>query len=176
MKQSAGLLLYRGNPDNYEVLLVHPGGPYWAKKDAGVWSIPKGEFGQDEDPLTAVKREFSEETGQPAPAGKFIDLGQAKQSGGKVVFAWAIQADIDASTVRSNTLTIEWPPRSNSQLEIPEVDRAGWFTFDVAVTRIVKGQVPLLESLAVRLGTALPESNSTNSSGNGTHPVQTLLF
>jgi predicted NUDIX family NTP pyrophosphohydrolase len=146
-KRSAGLLLYRQRRDSLEVFLVHPGGPFWAKKDLGAWSIPKGEYAENEDPLTAARREFQEETGFPAP-GDCLELGQIKQAGGKLVSAWAAPGDCDPEKVVSNLCQIEWPPRSGRTLEIPEVDRAAWFTLDEARRRILPTQLPFLERLA----------------------------
>ncbi len=129
-----------------EVLLVHPGGPFWAKKDLGAWSVPKGEFTAGEDALEAARREFEEETGFPL-SGRFIQLAPVKQSGGKVVQVWAVEGDCDASAVRSNTFSMEWPPRSGKEQEFPEIDRAEWFTIDVAKQKILKGQIPFIEEL-----------------------------
>ena len=120
-KLSAGLLMFRRRENAVEVFLVHPGGPYWSKKDAGAWTIPKGEYEEPEDPLEAAKREFEEETGI-APRGDFLPLGQIRQAGGKLVTAWAFEADCDASAIRSNTFSLEWPPRSGKMREFPEVD------------------------------------------------------
>jgi len=145
-KQSAGLLMYRRRGGAVEVFLVHPGGPFWAKKDAAAWSIPKGEFAADEDPLAAAQREFVEETGL-SPSGPFAALAPIKQTGGKTVVAWAVEGDCDPAAVRSNTFTMEWPPRSGRRQEFPEVDRAEWLTLAVARDKIHKGQVPLLEEL-----------------------------
>lgn len=145
-KKSAGLLLYRKHNSTLEVFLVHPGGPFWAKKDDGAWSIPKGEIAEDEDPLAAAKREFYEETGVQID-GDFIALAPVKQAGGKTVYAWAIEADCDAQAIKSNTFSIEWPPRSGRRQEFPEVDRASWFTLDEAKQKILKGQLSLLEEL-----------------------------
>ena len=158
MKQSAGILLYRDHGQGIEVLLVHPGGPFWARKDAGAWSIPKGEFLENEEPFAAAKREFNEELGLPVPDGPTIDLGSVRQSGSKTVFAWAIQADLDASVVVSNTFDLEWPPKSGEMKQFPEIDRAGWYTLDIAQARMVKGQVPLLKKLTEVLQVALPEA------------------
>ena len=149
-RQSAGLLMYRRHSGRIEVFLVHPGGPFWARKDRGAWSIPKGEFGDEEDPLTAARREFEEETGFSA-AGEFMPLGPVKQSGGKVVHAWACAGDCDPTDIRSNTFSMEWPPRSGKQQEFPEVDRADWFTLEQAREKILKSQLPLLEQLATLL-------------------------
>ena len=148
-KRSAGLLLFRENAAVLEVLLVHPGGPFWAKKDEGAWSIPKGELGDDEEPLTAAKREFQEEMGV-SPAGEFIPLELVKQPGGKLVFAWALQADFDTSGLKSNMFSMEWPPKSGRQQEFPEIDRAGWFPIETARTKILKGQAGLLDQLLDR--------------------------
>ena len=145
-KQSAGLLMYRRRGGAVEVFLVHPGGPFWAKKDAAAWSIPKGEFADDEDPLAAAQREFAEETGL-TPSGPFTALTPIKQTGGKTVQAWAVEGDCDPASVRSNTFTMEWPPRSGRRQEFPEVDRAEWFTLDVARNKTHKGQVALINQL-----------------------------
>jgi len=170
-KQSAGLLLYKRKGEDIEVLLVHPGGPFWAKKDAGAWSIPKGEFEDGEEPLEAARREFAEELGSPAPQGEWVSLGEAKQSGGKVVHAWALESDFDASHISSNTITIDWPPRSGKQVEIPEVDKAAWVALVDARAKIVKGQILLLEALANHIGQVMPE---IPVQGEGT--AQTSLF
>ena len=147
-KQSAGLLIYRRAAGRIEVFLVHPGGPFWAKKDAGAWSIPKGELTDVEQPLDAARREFEEETGLPAPADReFVPLTPIRQSSGKTVHAWACEGDCDPANVRSNTFSMEWPPRSGRQQEFPEVDRAAWFTLEEAREKVVKGQVGLLEEL-----------------------------
>lgn len=144
-KQSAGILLYRRKPA-LEVFLVHPGGPFWANKDLGSWTIPKGEIGDAEDQLAAARREFFEETGWTA-GGHFLPLGEVKQSGVKIVSAWAVDGDADPATLRSNTCFIEWPPRSGKQLEVPEVDRGVWFTIGEARQRILKGQRAFLDRL-----------------------------
>jgi predicted NUDIX family NTP pyrophosphohydrolase len=151
-RRSAGIALYRRTGPELEVLLVHPGGPLWARRDAGVWSIPKGEYSDDEEPEAAARREFTEELGAPVPAGELIDLGEVRQPGGKLVRAWAAAGDLDAGQVRSNTFALEWPPRSGRVREYPEVDRAGWFTLEQARERINSGQVPLLERLEHALG------------------------
>lgn len=145
--QSAGILLHRGWGDGLEVLLVHPGGPMWARRDAGAWSIPKGEYAAGEDPLAAARREFEEELGAPAPAGAAADLGEIRQRAGKRVRGWAVPGDLDAGAIVSNTCQVEWPPRSGRLIEIPEVDRAEWFTLDVAREKINPGQVALLDRL-----------------------------
>lgn len=149
-KKSAGILLYRFRETVLEVFLVHPGGPFWAKKDARAWSIPKGEFEEDEDALNAAKREFQEETGF-AVAGNFIALSPLRQAGGKLVFAWAVEGDCDPAKIRSNAFSIEWPPRSGRHKEFPEVDRAGWFPLKMAGEKISKGQAGFLDELKRRL-------------------------
>ena len=155
-KNSAGILLHRLRGSGIEVFLVHPGGPFWATKDAGAWSIPKGEFEAGEDPLEAAKREFKEETGF-AVAGNFIELTPVKQPGGKVVYAWAVMGDCEADSIKSNTFSLEWPPRSGKRKEFPEVDRAGWFTPEVAREKILKGQLNFLEELKRKI-----ENNSVS--------------
>ena len=149
-KKSAGLLLFRETGGKLEVLLAHPGGPFWTKKDDGAWSIPKGEMAEDEDPLAAAQREFEEEMGA-FPEGEFIALDAVKQPGGKLVCAWALRADFDPAQLKSNTFSIEWPPKSGKQKEFPEVDRAGWFLIDAARTKILKGQAALLDQLQAKL-------------------------
>ncbi len=151
-KTSAGLLLYRHRAE-LEVFLVHPGGPFWAKKDAGAWSLPKGEFIDGEDPLHAAQREFTEETGLMID-GEFRRLDPVKQSAGKIVYAWALEADCDVAKVRSNYFAAEWPPRSGRMQQFPEIDRAEWFNLAEARRRIVKGQIALLEQLLSALGPA----------------------
>ncbi len=150
-KRSAGLLVFRFDGAQLEVLLVHPGGPFWANKDEGAWSIPKGEFDDLEDPLAAAKREFEEELGN-VPEGDFLPLEPVKQAGGKTVVAWAIEADFDVRAMTSNTFRMEWPPRSGRMQEFPEVDRAAWFAGEQARRKILKGQLPLLDGLAKQVG------------------------
>ena len=150
-KRSAGLLLYRRGAHGLEVFLVHPGGPFWAKKDLGAWSIPKGEYGEDEDPLAAARREFTEETGF-AVSGPFVELGTIRQASGKLVSAWAVEGDCDPAALVSNLCEIEWPPRSGRRLEIPEVDRGEWFSLEGAGQRILDSQRPLLELLVQKIG------------------------
>ena len=145
-KKSAGLLMYRRRQSGLEVFLVHPGGPFWARRDEGAWSIPKGEYASGEDPLDTARREFQEETGFEGE-GDFIPLTPRKQPSGKVISAWALEGDCDASLIKSNTFSMEWPPRSGRQQEFPEVDRAGWFTVPAAKEKILKGQVPFLNEL-----------------------------
>jgi predicted NUDIX family NTP pyrophosphohydrolase len=145
-KQSAGILPFRGSNADLEVFLVHPGGPFWAKKDAGAWSIAKGEYSEDENALRAAKREFEEETGG-AVSGDLISLGEVKQAGGKVVKAWALKHDLDPATLKSNTFRLEWPPRSGKIQEYPEVDSGAWFSLAVARKKIVKAQEEFLTRL-----------------------------
>ena len=145
-KISAGLLLYRVRQGAPEVFLVHPGGPFWAKKDAGAWSIPKGEASPGEDLLAAAQREFREETGLDI-GGHFRALVPIRQSSGKLVHAWAVEGDCDADTIRSNTFEMEWPPRSGQRQEVPEVDRAAWLDLPTARVKILKGQLGLLDQL-----------------------------
>ena len=147
MRTSAGILLHRPTPDGREVLIGHMGGPFWAKKDAGAWSIPKGEYGAGEDPFAVALREFEEETGSPVPASDFVPLGEVRSSGGKVLTAWAAEGDLDADATTSNTFELEWPPRSGRVQQFPEIDRTAWVPLDVARTKLVKGQVPLLDRL-----------------------------
>jgi predicted NUDIX family NTP pyrophosphohydrolase len=150
-KQSAGLLLYRRRQGNLEVLLVHPGGPFWAHKDAGAWSIPKGEHGPEEDPLAAARREFTEETGFTA-AGPFFPLTPLKQKSGKVVQAYACEGEADPGGLTSNTFPLEWPPHSGKTKEFPEVDRAAWFSLEEAAEKIHPGQAGFLQELARLVG------------------------
>jgi len=149
-KTSAGLLFFRTRPGTLEVLLVHPGGPFWVRKDDGAWSIPKGEISEGEDVLAAARREVEEETGAK-PSGPFVALDPVRQAGGKVVFAWAVESDFDPATLRSNVFEMEWPPRSGRRQAFPEVDRAEWFSLEKAARKILKGQVPLLRQLEDRL-------------------------
>ena len=153
-RQSAGILLYRMAGGEPEVLLVHPGGPFWAKKDAGAWSMPKGEYEAGEDPLSCARREFEEELGTASPDAGLIELGTVRQAGGKVVTAWAVRGDFDPAGLRSNSFSIEWPPRSGEIREFPEVDRAQWFPPADARERIVPAQAAfidrLVESVAAR--------------------------
>jgi predicted NUDIX family NTP pyrophosphohydrolase len=153
-KRSAGILLFRRNGSGTEFLLVHPGGPFWAKKDAGAWSIPKGKIESEEEPRACAVRELEEELG-PAPAldpEDLIELGRIRQRGGKVVEAWAGEADFDTATLDSNTFTIEWPPRSGNQQEFPEVDRAEWFDLEAAREKILPAQAEFLDRLLEKLG------------------------
>lgn len=150
-KQSAGILVYRYHKKQLEFFLVHPGGPFWAKKDVGAWSIPKGEFDEDEDPLTAAKREFFEETGQKI-SGKFIALTPIKQKAGKIVNAWLVEGEVDADNIKSNTFPIEWPPKSGRTLMIPEVDKGGWFDIATAKQKINEKQAEFINEAVKILG------------------------
>jgi predicted NUDIX family NTP pyrophosphohydrolase len=149
-KISAGILLFRKAPAGLQVMLVHPGGPFWAKKDLGAWSIPKGLADEAEDLIEAAKREFLEETGA-AVEGEFIDLGAHKQPGGKTVVAFACEGDFDPASLSSNMFSLEWPPRSGKTAEFPEVDRAAWHTIDEALERVHKGQRPIIAALIEQL-------------------------
>ncbi|MGZ5474119.1 MAG: NUDIX domain-containing protein [Thermoanaerobaculia bacterium] len=145
-KTSAGILLYRRRGDDLEIFLVHPGGPFWAKKDRGAWSLPKGEFEEGEDPLAAAVREFTEETGFPI-AGEFRPLAPLRQPSGKTIYAWAVEGDCNPAELRSNTFEMEWPPKSGKSQQFPEADRAAWFPIGEARGRILKGQAPFLDEL-----------------------------
>ena len=147
-KRSAGILLFRRNGREVEVLLGHMGGPYWARKDAGAWSIPKGEYDGNEDAVAAARREFQEELGLPPPAGDLRELGEVKQPSGKIVTVWALEGDLDPREVVPGTFHMEWPPLSGRRQEFPEIDRAGWFTLDVARKKLVRGQREFLDRLA----------------------------
>ena len=149
-KRSAGLLMYRRRNAQVEVFLVHPGGPFWAKKDLGAWSICKGEYAESELPLEAAKREFHEETGFTAQ-GNFLELGVVQQASGKIVSAWAFEGDCDPGKLVSNHCQVEWPPRSGRMIKIPEVDRGGWFSIEAARERILKAQEPFLDRLSQML-------------------------
>jgi predicted NUDIX family NTP pyrophosphohydrolase len=152
-KRSAGLLMYRWRNGQLEVFLVHPGGPFWAKKDLGAWSISKGEYIEGELALDAARREFQEETGFAAQ-GSFLELGAVQQAGGKLVSAWAFEGDCDPGELVSNCCQVEWPPRSGRMIEIPEVDRGGWFSLGAARERILKSQAPFLDRLSRMLNFA----------------------
>jgi predicted NUDIX family NTP pyrophosphohydrolase len=151
---SAGLLLYRTTHAQLEVMLVHMGGPFWQHKDERAWSLPKGECEAGEEPLAAARREFSEETGLPLPEGEPIDLGALRQPSGKLVHAWALDADLDVREIRSNTFELEWPKGSGRTQRFPEVDRAAWFDLQSASAKLVKGQVPFLQELSSRVARA----------------------
>lgn len=149
-KQSAGILMFRRRHDAVGLLLVHPGGPYWTRKDEGAWSIPKGLFEEGEEALAAARREFEEETGTRS-MGPFIELGMFKQPGGKKVFAWAVEGEFDLASFRSGSFAMEWPPRSRRMQEFPEADRAGWFSPDEALVKVTRGQRPIIAALIERL-------------------------
>jgi predicted NUDIX family NTP pyrophosphohydrolase len=149
--RSAGILLYRIRGGVVEVLLVHPGGPLWANRDLGAWSIPKGEYEHGEDPLARARREFLEETGQEPPLDGLLELGTVRQRGGKVVTAWGAAGDLDPAAITSNTFTLEWPPRSGNRREFPEVDRAGWFDADTAREKLVGAQAELVDRLLAKV-------------------------
>ncbi|MGI8921404.1 MAG: NUDIX domain-containing protein [Solirubrobacteraceae bacterium] len=150
-RRSAGILLYRKSGGRLEVLLVHPGGPLWARRDEGAWSIPKGEHGEAEDPRACAGREFEEELGTPLPAGALLELGSVQQRGGKTVTAFAVEGDLDVDGVRSNSFSIEWPPRSGRQREFPEIDRAQWFAGDEARRKLIDAQVAFIDRLLDQL-------------------------
>ena len=150
--QSAGLLLHRVREGKPEVLLVHPGGPFWKKRDEGAWSIPKGEIEPDETPIEVARREFREELGSDAPDGELIPLGSIRQAGGKVVHAWAARGDLDPGSISSMTFEMEWPPRSGRRQPFPEVDRAGWFDLEQARRKILDGQRTFIDRLEETLG------------------------
>jgi predicted NUDIX family NTP pyrophosphohydrolase len=158
-KKSAGLDLYRFKDSQLEVFLVHPGGPFWSKKNEGAWSIPKGEYEEGEDPFEVAKREFKEETGFEAD-GDFISLSPLKQPSRKIIIAWALEGDCDADKIKSNTFMIEWPPRSGKYAKFPEVDRAGWFSISVAKRKLLKGKVRFIEQLHEKLGYDPNENNN----------------
>ena len=151
-KRSAGILLYRFSGGEPEVLLVHPGGPFWANKDQGAWSIPKGEYEDGEDPQVAARREFKEETGTELPPGALDELGSVRQKSGKYVAAWAAEGDLDAAAVTSNTFEMQWPPRSGKLQAFPEIDRAQWFGIDEAREKLNPAQTAFLDRLAALLG------------------------
>jgi predicted NUDIX family NTP pyrophosphohydrolase len=153
---SAGILLYRHRQGTLEVLLVHPGGPFWQRRDEGSWSIPKGERSADEDGLTVARREFEEELGQPPPPATFMPLGRVRQAGGKTVEAWAAEGDFDVDSVTSNSFELEWPPRSGNIQRFPEVDRAGWFDVEKAREKLNPAQQAFVERLVQLLSAANP--------------------
>ncbi len=152
MRRSAGLLLFRRAGDGIEVLLAHPGGPLWAKRDEGAWSVPKGEIEAGEEPLAVARREFREETGQDPPAGDCVELGDVRQKSGKVVSAWACEGDLDPAAAVSNTFPLEWPPGSGNYVDVPEVDRVAWFGPDEARLRLNPAQVPFVDRLLEAIG------------------------
>lgn len=150
-KLSAGILLYRRHNGLLEVFLVHPGGPFWTHKDAGAWSLPKGEYGPGEEALTAALREFEEETGTRLPHANYIPLGEVTQKGGKAVTAWAVEGDLDPAAIRSNTFSMEWPPKSGKTQQFPEVDRAAWLDLPAAREKLIEGQRAFLDVLNASL-------------------------
>ena len=152
VRQSAGILLFRRSDAGVEVLLGHMGGPFWERKDAGAWSVPKGEYEPDEQPLAAARREFTEEQGLPAPNGEPLDLGSVRQSGGKVVIVWAVEGDLDPNEVVPGTFELEWPKGSGRVRRFPEVDRAAWWNLEQARQKLVAAQREFLDRLAARLG------------------------
>lgn len=160
MKQSAGILLYRKGDSGYEVLLVHPGGPFWAKKDNASWSIPKGEFEDSEEPLVAAKREFQEETNIAAPNDDYVKLAEYKQPSGKIIHTFALQADVNLEHFKSNMFEMEWPPKSGKKQEFPENDKAAWLSLEVAKQKLVKGQTPIIDDLARMLGQSIQTSKT----------------
>lgn len=151
-KRSAGIVLFKGRGDALRLLLVHPGGPFWAKKDDGAWSIPKGEYDEGEDPFLVARREFEEELGIPAPDGEVIELGELVQPSRKLITAFAVAGDFDTSRLRSNMFDLEWPPKSGRMQSFPEVDRAEWFMRDEARRKILPGQRSFIDRLLERLG------------------------
>jgi predicted NUDIX family NTP pyrophosphohydrolase len=153
-RHSAGLLLFRRDPDGVRVLLAHMGGPFWAGRDDAAWSIPKGELDGDEDAVAAARREFTEELGLPVPDGDWLSLGELRVSGGKVITAWALEADLDVDAVVPGMFDLEWPPRSGRLQQFPEVDRAAWLDLSTAQVKLVKGQLPFLDRLAQALSAA----------------------
>jgi predicted NUDIX family NTP pyrophosphohydrolase len=151
-ERSAGIVLFRRRRGGPEVLLVHPGGPFFARRDDGAWSIPKGLYEPGEEPLACARREFAEELGSPCPDGPVLELGEIRQRNGKRVTAWAVEGDLDAETITSNSFTLEWPPRSGRTQEFPEVDRAAWFALAAAHRKVLAAQAPLLDRLAEHVG------------------------
>ena len=154
-KRSAGILLYRFRDGELQVLLAHPGGPFWTRKDDGAWTIPKGEIGDGEDPFEAAKREFAEETGLVLE-GEFVALTPIQQKAGKTVLAWATEGDCDAAAIRSNLFSMEWPPKSGKQAEFPEIDRAAWFDIEEARAKLLASQLPFLDQLVAHAGKTSP--------------------
>jgi predicted NUDIX family NTP pyrophosphohydrolase len=150
-ERSAGILVFRRKASGIQVFLAHMGGPFWARKDDGAWTIPKGLYDGDEDPLAAAKREFEEETGITID-GSFLELGTFKQASGKIISAWAVEGDFDAASIKSNVFELEWPPKSGKRQLFPEIDRGAWFDLATARQKIVKGQVPVLDALVIRHG------------------------
>jgi predicted NUDIX family NTP pyrophosphohydrolase len=153
-RTSAGVLLFRRRASGLEVLIGHPGGPAWVRKDHGHWTVPKGEIEPGEEPLAVARREFQEETGHPVPAGPMIELGEIRQKGGKLVLAWGVEGDLDPATAVSNSYELEWPPRSGQLQSFPEIDRVAWFDLEQAALRLKATQVPFLERLEAALANA----------------------
>lgn len=164
--RSAGTILYRHGEDGLRVLIAHMGGPFWARKDEHAWSIPKGEYADDEDPEAAARREFREEMGSDLPAGELAPLGIVSQSSGKKLAVYALEGDFDTTTVSSNTFELEWPPRSGRIQSFPEIDRAEWFDCATARTKLVKGQIPILDRLVAHLEPVRAEPDSAQSRPN----------
>ena len=160
--QSAGILIFRRTTGTVQFLLAHPGGPFWSKKDDGSWSIPKGLCQERETAIDAARRELREEIGLTI-TGDLVELGKFKQPSGKVISAWAAESDFDVAGLRSNGFSLEWPPRSGSRMEFPEVDRAGWFSFTEAAAKITRGQLPILLRLATQLGLDVPAAKSSSA-------------
>ena len=171
-KQSAGLLVYRTKNGRLEVLIAHPGGPFFVKKDVGFWSIPKGLYDDSENPLAAAKREFSEEIGLPPPDGRYLELGEIKRKDGKLIKVWAVEGEIDESKVASNTFEIEWPPRSGKKQAFPEIDRALWADLKTAAQKLQFAQVEFLERLAKKHGVDFQAGAATEDD----KPQQNSLF
>lgn len=167
-KLSAGLLVYRFRDETPQVLIAHMGSPWWAKKDKGAWSIPKGEYEDGDDPLATAQREFKEELGLPAPEGELVELGAIEQKNNKTVTAWAVEADLDVSNTKSNTFTMEWPPRSGKQVEFPEIDRAEYFDLETAAQKLIPEQVELINRLRQYLAVEPPAKPA--------EPEQSSLF
>lgn len=161
-KRSAGILLFRRVEVGIEVFLVHPGGPFWAKKDLGAWSLPKGEYEESEDPLTAAKREFTEETGFVVD-GSFLKLGDLKQPSGKVITAWALEHNLDPAAIKSNSFRMEWPPKSGKMQDFPEVDAGAWYALSAALEKLLKGQADFIRRLAEKVGVDVPKPQDRGS-------------
>lgn len=173
-KQSAGILLYRKTNAGVEVLLAHPGGPFWKKKDDGAWTVPKGEYLENEDSFVAACREFSEETGQPVPDGDKLDLGCIKRKDGKTICVWALEGDFDVATLVSNTFEMEWPPKTGRMESFPEIDRAAWFSLGACEAKLNKGQFVFVERLAEQLGVQIKEDTTQQPAPR--EPQQTTLL
>jgi predicted NUDIX family NTP pyrophosphohydrolase len=174
-RKSAGFLLFRIASDHVEVLLVHPGGPFWVRKDNGAWSIPKGEFEENEEPLAAAHREFEEETGRSV-SGELIPLEPLRQPSGKLVYAWAVEQDFDPSILKSNTFSMEWPPKSGRQQEFPEIDQARWFGLQEARHKILKGQASFITQLEEKLGRSPPPVDEATAGESNSRERQRSLF